>query len=360
MELKFQRPTSNTKAYFLNSHAELAKHLKEDCAAKGAAVFFDRGLGKVWKQRVIGFGVPEKRIFELPAGEKAKSWTEIGNGLSFLHVHAHERTVPIYVIGGGACLDAGGLIASLYRRGAPLVMVPTTLLGMLDATIGGKTATNFEIAGVVHKNVAGSFYPAEKILYWSGWLDSLPRRERLSGVGELLKASWLSDQDVDTDELRKWIDAEAGESAIWKYLPNAVAYKIKVVESDPLDLNGEREILNYGHTMGHALESLSKGALSHGEAVAWGMWAESYFICAEKSNFHDDIRKRILFLGFKVPDIAKSLEPGAIAACLYSDKKMRGGRVSVSALTDFGRIETKSAPPHEIAQFTAKIFQNLE
>lgn len=359
MELNFQRPIQSSAIHFLDSHADLARHLKEECAAKGACVLFDSGLGKVWKQRVIGFGVPEKRIFELPAGEQAKTWEEVGRAIQFLHLQNHERNTPIFVIGGGACLDAGALVASIYRRGVPLVLVPTTLLSMIDATVGGKTAVNLEINGTIHKNVAGTFYPASKIFYWSGWLESLGRRERLSGVGELLKTVWLNDSDVNVESLRDWIDGEVDESSLWNSVREAVAYKIKVVESDPLDTTGSRAVLNFGHTLGHALESLANGSVSHGEAVAWGMWAESLFVCADRSNFYEDIRVRIQALGFEPPEMIKRIEPGAIAACLYSDKKMSGGRVSVSALTDFGVVKSVRTPPHELAKFAAKAFQDL-
>lgn len=359
MKLNFRRPAQETDVQFLNGSSELSKFLKEMCAAKGAAVFFDSGLGKVWKQRIIGFGVPEKRIFDLKPGEAAKSWDEIGRGLEFLNGQAHERSVPLLVIGGGACLDAGALLASIYRRGVPLVLIPTTLLAMVDATLGGKTAVNLSVGDTIHKNVAGTFYPAETVLYWSGWLESLPRRERFSGVGELLKTLWLDDKDVEVTTLREWIDGEAGETEIWNYVRQSVAYKIKVVESDPLDSLGKREVLNFGHTLGHVLESLAKGNLSHGEAVAWGMWAESCFVCEGRSNFYEDIRCRIQALGFEAPELLKSIEPGAIAACLYSDKKMAAGRVAVSGLTDFGTVRSVSAAPHELAQFAAKAFQEL-
>ncbi len=359
MQLNFQKPVQTSSIQFLESHADLARYLKEECAAKGASVLFDSGLGKIWKQRVIGFGVPEKRIFALPQGERAKNWSEVGKAIQFLHKQSHERNVPVFVIGGGACLDAGALVASLYRRGVPLVLVPTTLLSMVDATVGGKTAVNLDVEGNLYKNVAGTFYPAKNIYYWSGWLESLHKKERLSGVGELLKTIWLSDSDVDIENLRQWIDGEVSEDNLWKNVRKAVAYKIQVVESDPLDSLGKRAILNFGHTLGHALESLARGSISHGEAVAWGMWAESYFVCENRSNFYEDIRARIQALGFKPPEIIHQIKPGAIAACLYSDKKMSGGKVLVSALTDFGVIKSVSAPPHELAQFAAKAFQGL-
>ncbi len=359
MELQFSRPTQKTSVHFLNGHGDLSRHLKEDCAAKGAAVFFDSGLGKVWRQRIIGFGVPEKKIFEMLPGEASKQWSEIGRGIEFLQSHAHERSAPLFVIGGGACLDAGALIASLYRRGVPLVLMPTTLLSMVDATIGGKTAVNQTIGDTVYKNVAGTFYPAERVLYWPGWLESLSRKDRLSGVGELLKTLWLNNQEISGEMLRQWIDGEIAEELIWPYVRKAVNYKISVVESDPLDSLGKREILNFGHTLGHALESISKGKVSHGEAVAWGMWAESRYVGAGDSEFSEELRSRIQAVGFDAPEIASMIEPGAIAACLYADKKMKGGRVSVSALTDFGQIASVKALPHELAKFAAKAFQDL-
>lgn len=171
-------------------------------------------------------------------------------------------------IGGGALLDVAGLSAATYKRGMGLVYVPTTLLADVDASIGGKTAIDFE--GV--KNGVGTFYIPEEVLIAPAFLSTLPELELLSGWGEILKYSMLAGFSVDEDV---WGTAEVAPSLIRR----CIDYKIEAVASDPLDKGGRRQFLNLGHTLGHAFEALhlSKDEpVPHGIAVAAGLVMEGY------------------------------------------------------------------------------------
>lgn len=368
MEVRFQYAERATRLVFHRERQTLLPVLKELVVGEHGIVFLDRGLGKIWKHKIVGFGVPAKNIVSLKEGERAKEWHVIGAALEYLAKRAHERGAPVVVIGGGAACDAGSLVASLYRRGTPLVLVPTTLLAMVDAAIGGKTAVDLVRGGKTLKNVAGTFYPAAAAHFWPGWLATLGTRERLSGAGELVKTLWLAGEDVDLKMLGEWIRGEQEAEDIWALVERAIAHKAKVVAADPLDKMGIRNALNYGHTLGHAFESLAKGKLAHGEAIAWGMWAESAFLdgkgsakaaTKDASGFAGTVRKRIGDLGFGAPEFLRGVEPGAIISYLRADKKMRGGKLQMSVLSDFGAVENLVVHPHELAKFAANLANEI-
>lgn len=358
MDVRFQFDERTTRIKFHPDRQSFILETKELVVRDRGIVFLDRGLGKTWKQKIIGFGIPAKQIVDLKDGERSKEWQVIGAALEHLSKQAHERKSPIIVIGGGAACDAGALVASLYRRGVPLVLLPTTLLAMVDAAIGGKTAVDLQRGGKIFKNVAGTFYPAAEVHYWLGWLETLSERERLSGAGELLKTLWLAGEDFDVEPVRAWIHQEAKTEKIWPLVEAAVRFKAQIVSEDPLDLKGARNSLNYGHTLGHAFESLGDGKIAHGEAVAWGMWAETAFL-KNGNKFAQAIRDRLDILGFSAPRFLRGIQPGEIISFLQADKKMHGGKIEMSVLRKFGEIERVAAHPHELAKFAASIAEQI-
>jgi 3-dehydroquinate synthase len=354
-KIRFESSPFVTEIVLHRERASLGKKLKELVVAEKGIVFLDRGLGKIWKHKIVGFGVPSKQILTLREGESSKDWRLATTLLEVLARKAQEREAPIVVIGGGATTDIGALVASLYRRGAPLALVPTTLLGMVDAAIGGKTAVNLKRGGKLLKNFAGTFYPARETHFWPGWLDTLPERERLSGIGELLKALWLAGEDVPIPALLSWARGKTDADEIWPLVERAVLEKARFVAEDSFDRKGIREALNYGHTLGHAFEAMAKGKLTHGEAVAWGMWAESAFL-APKSSFTERVRARINALGLPEPKFLAGASPGEFAGLLKGDKKLRGGKIRMSVLRDFGNIERIEPAPHDLAKFAAGLW----
>ena len=357
MQLSINPEPVSTNLHFFAESPAFGMHLRKLASEQGCAILLDGGLGKIWQQRIIAFGVSESSFFTLPPGESGKDLRTVEKGLGFLIRRNHERQTPIIVIGGGAASDVGGLIAGLYRRGAPLVLVPTTLLAMVDAAVGGKTAVDYVDNGRLFKNVAGSFYPARDVLYWNGWLESLPARERMSGAGELLKTLWLDGVDISLQPIQQWMEGADPGEALWDYIRRAVQIKCEVVAQDPYDHKGIRDQLNYGHTLGHAFESIGAGRISHGEAVAWGMWAESTFISDDRI-FPTIIRQRLADLGMHNPEFLRGTEPGQIAGYLQADKKIKSGRIHLSALKGFGELERVSVAPHELAKFAATLVNN--
>lgn len=211
----------------------------------------------------------EYELLEVPPGEESKSIEVAAQLWSALAELGANRQSILVNVGGGMITDLGGFIASTYMRGIRFCQIPTSLLGMVDASIGGKTAV--DVAGV--KNLVGAFAACEGVFLIPDFLETLPERELRSGFAEMLKHGLIRDASHYSDLIRTGFE---------KVTPDQVRasmnIKLDVVESDPLEA-GARKELNFGHTLGHALESHFLEAyphdpLLHGEAVAFGMWLE--------------------------------------------------------------------------------------
>jgi 3-dehydroquinate synthase len=232
-----------------------------------------------------GDGPPLPRCV-LRSGEADKNWAAVEDILRAARQAGLGRDGLFIGVGGGVIGDLSAFAASIYMRGCGLALVSTTLLGMADASVGGKTG--FDLFGV--KNLAGTFYPARRVYMPLESLETLPAAEWKSGMAELIKTAVL-DGDGFLDEL--WaIAAEFppgafdsgfpacfasqlladGAERLYRCVSRAVAFKGRIVEADPRETGQERILLNLGHTFAHALESSAGlGTLSHGEAVAWGL-----------------------------------------------------------------------------------------
>jgi len=204
----------------------------------------------------------------LPPGERSKQWDVFHTLLRTCAERNLTRNDRIVAVGGGAVCDLSAFAAAVYMRGVELTLVPTTLLAMVDAAIGGKTGIDF----LGYKNLVGAFYPADSVLIVPDFLDTLSEREFRSGLAEVLKAAMLGDEELLAllEHDRTAVLARDPE-ALRELISRAVAVKAGVVNRDFTE-RGERAHLNLGHTFGHALEAvLGFGVLTHGEAVAWGI-----------------------------------------------------------------------------------------
>lgn len=196
----------------------------------------------------------------VPAGEEQKNMQTVQRIWTFLMKHHADRHSLLINLGGGVIADLGGFAASTFMRGIDFINVPTTLLAMVDAAIGGKTGVDF--AGC--KNQIGTFAKAKEICCFPVFLTTLPQREILSGLAEMLKYGFVADANL------LGVDALNFE----QYVSRCAELKKRIVADDPLE-KGQRKILNFGHTLGHAFESCSLASdspLRHGEAVALGIW----------------------------------------------------------------------------------------
>ena len=211
-------------------------------------------------------------LIVVPSGEKAKSRSIKENIENQMLEEGFGRDSCLIAIGGGATLDLGGFVAATYARGIPFFSVPTTFLAMVDACLGRKTGLN-----ALHiKNCIGSVYPAKRILISLGWLSHLPKREYNSAIAEMIKYSLIADRSLFfllKEHHLRW--KEKDPSFLLELIRQGLLIKKGIFEQDPFE-TGLRRILNFGHTIGHALESLFSFTYLHGEAVAIGLYIESF------------------------------------------------------------------------------------
>ncbi|NUM89100.1 MAG: 3-dehydroquinate synthase [Bdellovibrionales bacterium] len=332
MKLRFSPPSVTTLVQEVPRLVAWRRRI-EGAARKGV-VFWDESLPLSWLAEIPGSR-------PLPAGESCKRWHVLEAALTHLAAARLPRTGSVIAVGGGATCDLTAMAASLYRRGVDLILAPTTLLSVIDAGVGGKTAVDLEESGRLLKNFAGSFHPAREVWICPEVLVTLSERERRSGVGELLKMLWISRQRADLEGISAWIREGRIARGFWRQVRQALAAKVRIVERDPLDRKGIRAALNYGHTVGHAMESLAGGKLSHGEAVAWGMWVESALV---DRKFAQEVRQALQFLDFADPRSVLAGDRADWEFALEGDKKSDGKKISLKVATGRGLREVRKTP----------------
>jgi 3-dehydroquinate synthase len=211
--------------------------------------------------------LPRVRRLDLPAGEASKTLGAIEHTCDWLADNGYDRGAALVGIGGGATSDHTGFAAAIYLRGIAYATCPTTLLAMVDASVGGKTGVDIA-AG---KNLVGAFHQPRAVMADPGFLDSLPGREIAAGMAEVVKAGLIADAAL-LDRLEAQAGAAMPAAVVAKIIEAAVRVKVEVVVADERE-SGRRAILNFGHTVGHAIEAASGFQLLHGEAVSLGMIA---------------------------------------------------------------------------------------
>ncbi len=242
---------------------KLAKYEKD-----GAYFIIDSKVASLYKNII-----PKERVFLFQAAEKNKTFLSLEKMLDFLRQHNALRDSTLVSVGGGITGDVAAFAASVYMRGIKLIQVPTTLLAMVDSSVGGKTAVNFK--GI--KNNIGSFYQPNMVLIDSNFLDSLTDKEYLNGLVESIKIAAIRDK-----EFFEYINANKSSilkrsKAIMEYIiAESCRLKAEIVEQDEKEA-GIRKLLNFGHTAAHGIESDSNYKIHHGFAVALGMIYESKY-----------------------------------------------------------------------------------
>ena len=273
--------------------------------------------------------------FVLPSGEAAKSWQELERLLAAMLDAGLTRDSVVYGVGGGVVCDISALASSLYMRGCALVLVPTTLLAMVDAAVGGKTGVNF--GG--YKNMVGTFYPAQAVRLCPELLHTLPEREYRSGLAEVIKTALLGDGSLLDDlEQRREAVLSRDDGLLADVVWRCVQVKAGLVEVD-LTEQGVRAHLNLGHTFAHALESVEGlGLWSHGEAVAWGLARAMELGVAAgitEAGYAARVRAILDAYGYRLDPIPEAAS--AIRAAMDRDKKRRAGEVRFVLQEQLGR-----------------------
>jgi len=259
----------------------------------------------------------------LPDGEEAKDLGVIAGLYQWMADNGLTRADTVVAVGGGALTDAAGFAAATYLRGIEAVFVPTTLLAAVDAAIGGKTGVNLRA-----KNLVGVFRHPARVVIDIDVLDRLPAGLRRQGAAEALKAGLVGDE-----ALVSMLESDGLDADLEEIVNRAVAVKILIVDRD-FEERGERAHLNYGHTVGHAVEVM--GHMGHGDAVAIGMVAAGRASALEM-GFTGEQRQRDAITGLGLPVAAPGLDRAAVLSLLYQDKKRDAGGVRMVLLEAIGR-----------------------
>ena len=306
------------------------------------------GKGLVQNLALINFDIS---TIILPDGESIKSFKEFERTCLKMLSIGCDRYSSIITLGGGAVGDLSGFVASTYMRGIEYFQIPTTFLAMIDSSIGGKTAVNANEG----KNIIGTIYQPKSVFIDPNFLKSLDKKEVNSGFGEMIKYGAIWDKDL-FEKISTWLD-NTSSFPFEKAIIDAVKIKSDIVSKDEKE-KGLRIILNFGHTIGHALESYyGYEKIKHGEAVAFGMKCAG-FISNRKRLLSAEAKNKLFSILEKLtlPDIS-DLDKKEIVKKIKSDKKSKKGRVKFVLLSDIGKTKIVSSVPQNLIEDSLEILR---
>lgn len=303
--------------------------LKRLGLGRDAVIISNKAVSSLYQKRLersLAAAGLNMHVELVPDSERAKSLAILSNLLGRIGRYDRNRSVFIIAFGGGVIGDIAGFTAAIYKRGVPYVQIPTTLLAQVDSAIGGKTAVDLPVA----KNLIGAFYQPRIVLSDISLTASLPARQLRNGLAEIIKYGVIKDA-------RLFEYLEKNRAAILKYERPAIEHivlrsssiKAKIVEEDELDKKGIRAILNYGHTIGHAIEAAAgySNKYNHGEAVGIGMVAAARIALKLGMTKTDTvIRITEQLESYGLPLAARGLSAQAIYNSLLHDKKFMHGK----------------------------------
>lgn len=288
-------------------------------------------------------------VFTVPAGEESKSLEMATMLYEQLAHYQFSRKDGVIALGGGVVGDLAGFVASTYMRGLSFAQIPTTLLAQVDSSIGGKTAVNLESG----KNLVGTFYQPDGVLIDVATLQTLPLRNVREGIAEIVKSAAIADSQLWT-RLSELKDEEDLLAHSLEIIAACCEIKRKVVEEDEKE-SGRRMILNFGHTIGHAIEkTMGYGNVSHGEAVAVGMVQISQ-IAEKKKQMPSGITEQIrtMLEKFHLPTEMKPeyWDEVALYKALVYDKKNQGEEINIVLLEKMGVAKIVTMPTEEMKHY---------
>ncbi|HEX6981984.1 MAG TPA: 3-dehydroquinate synthase [Balneolaceae bacterium] len=318
--------------------SDLEKQFVEFCSKKYSSekvvVLIDENVNRLHGQRVEKMCrsyFDRLQLIEIPEGERSKSFSQWQKTVDQILVDGVERGTPLLAVGGGVTGDLSGFVASSVLRGIPLIHMPTTLLAMVDSSIGGKTGINHDSG----KNLIGAFYQPDAVFADLDFLETLAQKEWVNGMAEILKYAAIQKPSL-FDDLEKLAEDSLSANEKWmQVIAESARIKVKIVQEDALEA-GKRAFLNFGHTFGHAIEKAAGyGKIAHGEAVFAGMIAAAHF--SKKLGFPvDDTR----FSPFKAL-YRHQMQPlpndiGKLVEIMKSDKKVKNNALRLVLLNDWG------------------------
>ncbi len=298
-----------------------------------ALVVTDSGVPKEYS-RAVAAVCPDTTVVTIPAGEASKCFDVYRSLLSRMCESGLCRRDRVIAVGGGVCGDLAGFAAATYMRGIDFYNIPTTLLSQVDSSIGGKTAIDLD--GI--KNIVGAFYQPKRVLIDPDTLDTLCHRQFAAGLCEVIKTALTLDA-----ELFRLIEQTADiRASIDRIILRSLELKRSIVEADPLEA-GLRRVLNFGHTIGHAIETAAGGGLLHGECVGLGMLP----MCSE------EVRARLsaLLARYELPlSLPADVDPDRLCELIRRDKKSEGETVCAVLVDRAGEYRFEHITPARLAE----------
>ena len=312
------------------------KIMKKD---RRICVVTDSGVPKEYSDKLLASLGEGAILHVIPQGEENKTFDSLLGVLRAMLDAGFARTDAIVALGGGVVGDLAGFAAATYMRGIDFYNIPTTLLAQVDSSVGGKTAVDLD----GYKNMIGAFHQPRAVFIDPDLLATLPRRHISAGLCEALKMGATSDPVLF--ELFENGDVLSSPELIEEIIVRAVTAKRDVVEIDERE-GGLRKVLNFGHTLGHAIESVSSLSLLHGECVALGM-----IPMCESDELKERIKKALENIGLDTDAMKYISDKNALLEALCHDKKSTsGGKISAVLLRDIGKFEFVSLTPEEIIE----------
>lgn len=284
---------------------------------KDYVIITDSNIPKVYLNKII-HQLNDPLVLEVPEGEHSKSIDTAYNLINKMIENGVTRSSMVIALGGGVIGDLAGFVASIFMRGIEFIQIPTTLLSQIDSSVGGKVGIN----ALNMKNAIGSFKQPKLVLIDPVTLNTLEQRQINSGISEMIKYGLISDKSLFYDIINKNIFEN-----IEKYIYTCVSIKAKIVTKDEYDL-GLRQLLNFGHTIGHAIEQESKYLLLHGEAVAIGM-----YLMAKGENYQKDLKE--VLLKYQLP-YEHNYDKDTLFKYIKTDKKVHNKKLNIILVKEVG------------------------
>jgi len=334
--------TGNQEPYNIllrEDFSELSASLKAlGCEGHRICIVTDTNVAPLYLEEVraiVSESCSHTETYTFPAGEPNKTLDTVRGLYEALIQAGFDRHDYLLALGGGVVGDLTGFAAATYLRGIRFIQVPTTLLSQIDSSIGGKTGVDFDC----YKNMVGAFHQPSLVYINIRTLSSLSEEQFASGMGELLKHGLILDADY-----YEWTIEHMGEieerdpQTMLSMVARSCELKKYIVEKDPNETKGDRALLNFGHTIGHAIEKLKNFELLHGECVALGSVAAAYISWQRGLIDEDEFYEiRDMNVGFGLPISFDGITPEEVVAATKKDKKMDAGQIRFVLLKKLGR-----------------------
>lgn len=302
-----------------------------------AAVITDQNVYELHRQ-----WLNESSTLVLPAGEETKNLATFAQCLEWLAERRFSRSTSIVALGGGVIGDLGGYVAASYMRGVPYIQVPTTLLAQVDSSVGGKVGVDLPQG----KNLAGAFHPPQRVVISIDALKTLDQRQFANGMAEVWKYGFIADVEL-VDELAN-LSLDASHLQLEAVVRRCIRHKRAIVQADEYETNGIRATLNFGHTIGHAIEQYTNyRTYLHGEAISIGMVAECALgerLGITAAGTRESVREHLRLQGLPVQsDVLGNVAD--LIEVMKRDKKASRGELAFSLLTKVGECKLISGIP---------------